>query len=99
MTSRPSFPGAEEFVPPRPSLRSLRTAARECVATQRAYVTNLLGATAAHAVLGKDFRLTEERGRLHGWPEEWPGAVSVRSPDALVADLSVAAEALAGREA
>jgi glycosyltransferase involved in cell wall biosynthesis len=76
-----------------------------------------------HAVLGKDFRLTEQRGRLQGWPEEWPGAVNARSPapawalatvhpsavlrsrerdadfDALVADLSVAAEALAGREA
>jgi len=226
VTSRPSFPGAEEFVPPRPSLRSLRAAARECegcdlyrdatqvvmgdgpararlvlvgeqpgdvedregepfvgpagrllhraleaagVATGSAYVTNavkhfrfdrdargkrrihkspsqahvlacrpwlvaelkvtrpegvvLLGATAAHAVLGKDFRLTEQRGRLQGWPEEWPGAVNARSPapawalatvhpsavlrsrerdadfDALVADLSVAGEALAGREA
>ncbi|WP_262852137.1 UdgX family uracil-DNA binding protein [Mumia quercus] len=83
----------------------------------------LLGATAAHAVLGMDFRLTERRGRLEDWPQDWPGVVSSRSPvprwalatvhpsavlrsreretdfDALVADLTVVADALARPQA
>ncbi|MGH1562046.1 UdgX family uracil-DNA binding protein [Mumia sp. DW29H23] len=78
----------------------------------------LLGATAAHAVLGAAFRLTDERGRVLDWPGDgeialpedrrpaWalatthPSAV-LRSRDrdadfaALVADLHVAADALA----
>lgn len=35
----------------------------------------LLGATAAHAVLGASFRLTAERGRVLDWPDE--GAISL----------------------
>jgi len=63
----------------------------------------LLGATAASALLGKDFRLTEQRGQLLDLEQGMPAVATVhpsavlRAPDreaayqGLVADLTVAA--------
>lgn len=68
----------------------------------------LLGATAAKAVYGPSFRVTQRRGELMDWPTDGPRAMATIHPSAvlrsddrdaalagLVADLRVAAGALA----
>lgn len=75
------------------------------LAAVRPAVVSTLGATAAKALLGPDFRITTERGRPREWqghrlvPTVHPSAI-LRGPpaarheamDALVADLRVVAE-------
>jgi uracil-DNA glycosylase family protein len=71
-----------------------------------------LGATAAQALIGKEFRITQQRGELlPGPPAEWviathhPSAIlrapeksdRVRKRDELIDDLQIAATKLAGR--
>lgn len=81
------------------------------LALLRPEVVVLLGATAGKAILGSTFRVTKDRGRLLDWPGPGhllatihPSAV-LRAPDpearalaydGLVADLEVAAAAIAG---
>ena len=71
----------------------------------------LLGATAAKAVYGPSFRVTQQRGAVMDWPQPGgPAALATIHPSAvlraddsdlalagLVADLRVVAHAMAGR--
>jgi len=50
---------AADFLPPRVNLTSLRQAVQGCRGCELA-----LGATAARALLGSDFRVTRQRGRF-----------------------------------
>jgi uracil-DNA glycosylase len=74
--------GAQEWVPPGADLERLRQAAAGCRscglyrdATQTvfgrgdAHAQVVLGATAAKALLGSDFRITRERGKVLPWPD------------------------------